>query len=733
MRDNRKNSGIDKKQVEKTLSQGEQLFRLKLEKSFSPARKVENLELAEIIDIQAIQPLVDDFYKLTKIPIGLNDLKGNVLVGAGWQDICTRFHRIHPETCKHCVESNTNLSQGVSPGEFKLYRCRNNMWDIVTPIMVSGRHVGYVFAGQFFFEDETLDYELFRSQARKYGFDEEEYIAALEKVPRLSREAVDTSMVFFMTFAGMISQLSYSNIKLSRALSERDSLVNALEESEERFRSVLENSLDVAYRRNLQTGDYDYMSPAVEKITGFSSREISEMNISDSLDLIHPEDRPIVTRGLVQAFDTGFGILEYRLKHKDGKYLWLADHFSIIKDQNGKPLFSGGIVRDITESKKAEDALIKAHNDLEKLVEERTIQLESAYKSLKENEKSLSEAQKMAHVGNWDWDLMTGKVHLSDEVYNIFRLTPRESGASYTEFLRYVHPDDREYVDNTIKKSLSGDRCGIDHRIILDNGEERTIYTEREVIFDENNVPVRVRGIIQNITERKKAEEALEKIREIHIKEIHHRIKNNLQVISSLLSLEAEKFSDEKMLESFRESQNRVASMALIHEELYRGNEVDTLDFAAYLQKLTADLFDSYNIKNSDISLKLDLEKIPLDMDIAIPLGIIVNELVSNSLKHAFLDGKTGEIHISFCKKEKFASKYENFNPCLSWMEKDGLNYILTIEDNGTGIPEEIEFHNADSLGLQLVNLLIEQIDGYVDLNRNNGTRFSIFFRNTEA
>jgi PAS domain S-box-containing protein len=352
MRDNRKNSGIDKKQVEETLSQGEQLFRLKLEKSLSPAPKVENLELAEIIDIQAIQPLVDDFYKLTKIPIGLNDLKGNVLVGAGWQDICTRFHRIHPETCKHCVESNTNLSRGVSPGEFKLYRCRNNMWDIVTPIMISGRHAGYVFAGQFFFEDETLDYELFRSQARKYGFDEEEYIAALDKVPRLSREAVDISMAFFMTFAGMVSQLSYSNIKLSRALAERDSLVNALEKSEERFRSVLENSLDVAYRRNIKTGGYDYMSPVVEKITGFSAREISEMNMSDSLDLIHPEDRSIVTRGLVQAFDTGFGTLEYRLKHKDGKYLWLADHFSIIKDQNGNPLFSGGIVRDITGVKK---------------------------------------------------------------------------------------------------------------------------------------------------------------------------------------------------------------------------------------------------------------------------------------------------------------------------------------------------------------------------------------------
>ena len=92
-----------------------------------------NLELAEIIDVQAIQSLMDDFYKLTHIPIGLNDLKGNVLVGVGWQDICTKFHRVHPETCKHCIESDTKLSAGVPPGEFKLYKCKNNMWDIATP------------------------------------------------------------------------------------------------------------------------------------------------------------------------------------------------------------------------------------------------------------------------------------------------------------------------------------------------------------------------------------------------------------------------------------------------------------------------------------------------------------------------------------------------------------------------------------------------------------------------
>ncbi len=144
-----------------------------------------------------------DFYKLANIPIGLDDLKGNVLVGVGWQDICTRFHRVHPEACKHCVESDIKLSSGVSPGEFKLYKCKNNMWDMATPIIVGDQHVGYVFSGQFFFEEEPRDYELFRSQARQYGFNEEEYIAALERVPTVEQGCRGYNHVFLMTFANM--------------------------------------------------------------------------------------------------------------------------------------------------------------------------------------------------------------------------------------------------------------------------------------------------------------------------------------------------------------------------------------------------------------------------------------------------------------------------------------------------------------------------------------------------
>jgi ligand-binding sensor protein len=188
---------------------------------------MENL-LADIIDIRVIQSLMNDFYKLANMPIGINDLRGNVLVSAGWQDICTKFHRVHPQVSKYCVENDTKLASAVPPHELKIYQCKNNMWDIVTPIMLEDQRVGYIFSGQFFFDDELLDYKFLRSQVKKYGFDEEEYMAALNKVPRLSRKTVETGMSFLMALANTLSQLSYSNFKQAQLLAEHNALVNAL-------------------------------------------------------------------------------------------------------------------------------------------------------------------------------------------------------------------------------------------------------------------------------------------------------------------------------------------------------------------------------------------------------------------------------------------------------------------------------------------------------------------------
>lgn len=272
-------------------------------------------------------------------------------------------------------------------------------------------------------------------------------------------------------------------------------------------------------------------------------------------------------------------------------------------------------------------------------------------------------------------------------------------------------------------------------RIKKKDGEIKWVREIIQKISDEYESPGKFQGLVYDITERKMAEEALEKIDKIRVKEVHHRIKNNLQVISSLLSLQAEKFEDGEIIEAFRESQNRVASIAMIHEELHESESKDALDFADYLRKLTADLFSSYNVGNKNINLKLNLEQVYLGMDTAIPLGIIVNELVSNALKYAFPVGNYGEIDINFCRNETFAAKYgssglDECPDCGDRTNNGNFRYILTVADNGIGIPEEIDFQNTDSLGLQLVNIFVEQINGCIELRRSQGTEYIICFSN---
>jgi len=283
------------------------------------------------------------------------------------------------------------------------------------------------------------------------------------------------------------------------------------------------------------------------------------------------------------------------------------------------------------------------------------------------------------------------------------------------------------------KEALKGKPYAIDYKIVSVDGEERIVHSQGEVIFDEINTLIRMKGTVQDITERKKAEEALANIEIARKKEIHHRIKNNLQVISSLLDLQAEKFKNKKdikdseVLEAFRESQDRVMFIALIHEELHEGRGDDTLNFSLYLEKLVENLFLTYRLGVTYVSLNIDLEEgLFFDMDTAIPLGIIINELVSNSLKHAFSGRDKGEIRIKFYR--------EKTRECINGIEEStnedfrSDSFTLTVSDDGIGITESLDWENLDSLGIQLVASLIDQLDGKLELKRNTGTEFTIRF-----
>jgi two-component sensor histidine kinase len=197
--------------------------------------------------------------------------------------------------------------------------------------------------------------------------------------------------------------------------------------------------------------------------------------------------------------------------------------------------------------------------------------------------------------------------------------------------------------------------------------------------------------------------------KEVLLKEIHHRVKNNLQVISSLLSLQSAKVEDEQVLEMFAESRDRVRSMALVHEKLYQSSDLAQVDFGEYVHSLVAQLTRTYHqTGDGAVALQVDAQDVALSIDMAVPCGLIINELVSNALKHAFPDGRNGKIRISLRAK------------------RDG--FALEVTDNGVGFPDDKDFLNSESLGMQLVALLVEQIQGRIELDRRKGTTFRITF-----
>jgi polar amino acid transport system substrate-binding protein len=222
----------ERRRAQESMRQSEAAVQNKLKAILEPKGDMSTLELADIVDCEMLQALMEDFYKVTGILGAVLDLSGKVLVAVGWQDICVKFHRCHPETLKNCFESDTALTNDVPLGEFKKYRCKNNMWDMVTPLEVGGRHIGNIFIGQFFFKGETVDREMFREQARLYGFDEKEYLEAFDRAPRFSPEVVDAGMKFYSKLTQIISTLSLSSIKLTRMLSERINLEDQLRQSQ---------------------------------------------------------------------------------------------------------------------------------------------------------------------------------------------------------------------------------------------------------------------------------------------------------------------------------------------------------------------------------------------------------------------------------------------------------------------------------------------------------------------
>jgi len=297
------------------------------------------------------------------------------------------------------------------------------------------------------------------------------------------------------------------SVHISRDINERKRAEEALIRRENEFRALAENSPDVISRFDRQN-HHIYVNPAAAESYGHSQEEIigkthAELGMDPDMVKFWEEHNKNV-------FATGKpGTMEFKYTSPQGKEYYFNTRL-VPEFVDGEVASVLAISRDITDIKASEARLKEARDNLKRLVEKRTMKLRKAYRLLKENERGLAEAQKKSHLGNWNWNLVTNMLHWSDEIYRIFGRTPKEFDATYDAFLNYVHPDDREYVNNAVKEALNGKAYSIDHRIVLENGEERIVHEQGEVSFNDDNVPVQMMGIVQDITERKKAEKALE-------------------------------------------------------------------------------------------------------------------------------------------------------------------------------------------------------------------------------
>jgi two-component sensor histidine kinase len=250
---------------------------------------------------------------------------------------------------------------------------------------------------------------------------------------------------------------------------------------------------------------------------------------------------------------------------------------------------------------------------------------------------------------------------------------------------------------------------GVTGVVVVQSYRDDAVYSKRDM-----ELLAYISEHIAMAISRKRAEEQIKaslKEKDVLLKEIHHRVKNNMQIISSLIRLQSREIEDEKARRIFEISQNRIRSIALIHEALYQSGDLSQIDFSSYIRRLTTHLLTIYRPKGTALELNLDVEKILLDINKAIPCGLIINELVSNAMKHAFPVDRGGEIGVSLA-------------------EKDGV-CTLIVKDNGKGFPEGVDFKSTDSLGLQIVNDLVQQLEGDIRLEQNMGTAFVITFGNS--
>jgi PAS domain S-box-containing protein len=378
---------------------------------------------------------------------------------------------------------------------------------------------------------------------------------------------------------------------------------------------------------------------------------------------------------------------ELVIDQKGGQYIYDV-RISPLTDWHGTVVSQVIVLRDITERKKAEDLLNES---------------EEKFRTIFEN----------ANDGIVYADNKGTILDINERTETILGYKRENVTGKFFHEIGFCDPKDMSRIIDTFKDTITTGNPVSLIELEMNHAEGNKVFVEVSTKLIENQGKVKgFLSVLRDITERKQAEEKIKasiKEKEVLLREIHHRVKNNLQVISSLLSLQSLYMADDLYVEMLKECQNRIKTMALIHERLYKSDNLANIDFNTYIESLAQELIRSYGVNTDVITVRIEVDKVSLGVDAAIPCGLIINELVSNCVKHAFPGGK-GEITVAL-----------HFN--------DG-NTELIVKDNGIGIPDTIDIRNTETLGLRLVTILTEdQLKGTVILTRDEGTEFRIIFR----
>ena len=478
-----------------------------------------------------------------------------------------------------------------------------------------------------------------------------------------------------------------ADMVIIRDITERKKMEEDLQKSEEKFRKLFELAPDAIITVDME-GIVTSCNTAAAAMTGYSKDEIVGYHVSELTSLQEKDISQYLElfTSLIQG--EPIELPEISWIHKDGT-LHVSDvHASLLKEP-GRSARLLIISRDITEHKRAGEALKKSEEKYRTLIENLNVGIYRVTPDKKGRFIDVNPA--FVQILGYKNKEELLKIHVSDT---------------------YVNPEDRITFAEKITREgvIKNEELNLKKK----DGTPIIVSENATAVYGPDGTVLSIDGITEDITQRKKVEEQIRtslKEKEVLLREIHHRVKNNMQIISSLLNLQSKYTEDNQLLEAFKDSQDRIKSMSLIHEKLYQSKDLASIDFDGYIKSLANSLFRSYRTDIGNISLIIDVEDVALGIDTAIPCGLIINELVSNCLKHAFPDGK-GEVKITL---HAVNDKME-----------------LAVMDNGVGISDDIDFGTTKTLGLNLVSILAEdQLNGTIELDRTRGTAIRVTFHIT--